>query len=106
MNQMYAFLHAHEAQAVILPCFFDVKTCACIPHDELNLFRSGEEGHGKMIGSAIFNCIVERFLGNSEETERDIFRQRLRDTGVGEVDVYLMLFGELAAEASYGGRNA
>lgn len=106
MNQIYAFLHAHEAQAVILPCFFDVESGACVPHDELNLFRGGEEGDGEMIGSAIFHCIVERFLGDSEETQRDIFWKRLGDTGVGEVDVYLVLFCKLIAEASYGRHNA
>ena len=50
------------------------------------------------MGFAILHGIMQSFLGDSEQAQRDISRQMPGYIALGELDAYLVLPGELAAE--------
>lgn len=57
-------------------------------------------------GSNFSLCsILERFLQNSEETQRDVRRQSGRDLAVCEIDVEFLLFRKFSAETPGGGHD-
>ena len=58
------------------------------------------------MGFAILQGIMQSFLGDAEQAQRDIPRQMLRYIHVGELDAYLVLLGELSAEGPDSGHNA
>ena len=100
MDQMYSFLHTHQAEPSILLRFLNVKAFACVPHHELNLSLYGPYGNEESVGSAILHRILQSLLGDSKQAQRDIFRQIPRYLPVGELNAFLVLFGDLAAEGS------
>ena len=58
------------------------------------------------IHPAVFGRVVERLLENSKEAERDVRRQAVRHVTGREIDLHVLLSGELVAKASHCHRQA
>jgi hypothetical protein len=91
-----------EAQPSARPCHFVIKTRAGIPNFEMDLTRRCPQSHFEVPHSTVLRRIVESFLQNSEEAQRNVRRQRAWLILEFEVNLRFLLLPELLAEASDG----
>jgi len=69
-------LHADEAKPSTLFCYFGVKTYTGITDNKIYSIQRSPHLHLKALRAAVFGRIVERFLQNSEQAKRNVWRQR------------------------------
>ena len=105
VHHFHSLVHADEAKPRARLCRFLVKPCAGILNREMNLIRRSPQSHFKVSYSTVFRRIVEGFLQNSEEAQRNVRRQVARQIVDVEVNLNFLLLGELLAEASDGSSN-
>jgi len=98
-------LHADEAKPSAFLSRFIVKARAGIRNREMNLTRRSPQLHFEVPYPTVFCRVVEGFLQNSEEAERNVRRQRAGQIVDFEVNLHLLLLAELLAETSHGRSN-
>lgn len=106
MDKVYPFLHAHQPQTAILVYLFYVESSTSIVHLQLNVVRAAAQLYTESARPAVLCGIVEGFLGNPEQAQRNIPGQVLRHVPVSNINADFVLYGKLFAKTSNAGRNA
>ena len=104
-QQFEPFLHADEAQTSVFLGPLYVKARARIPNRKMNLAGRSPQLHFKVRNPAMLRGVMERFLQNPEETERNVRRRWAWQIVSFEVDLHFLLLCEFATEASHGDGN-
>jgi hypothetical protein len=73
LYQLQPLFHADEAKPST-HLRLSVKTDAAVTHTELNLIRRSPQAHFEVLYPTVFHRIVEGFLQNSEEAQRNVRR--------------------------------
>src|SRR5208283_1825982 len=103
---MSPLLHAYQPQTLARLCSFHIEPCTSITHLEFNLALAAEQVHCELPSSAVLQCVVQRFLRNAEEAQRNFGRDLRRHVLVSEFNIYGVLFRELLAEGPQPSSNA
>src|SRR5689334_16110590 len=74
VDQVHSFSHADKAEAVAIHCGINIKACAIIANYELNLARRSEKLHLNVLRATVLDRVLQRFLQNPEQGERNILR--------------------------------
>src|SRR5580704_13366844 len=105
VHQLQPLLHADETKTLAILCCFEVKARTGILNREMNLIRRSRQAYFELSYSTVFRRIVQGFLRNSEQAQRNVRRQRAEQVVGFEVNLHLLLRGEFFAEASHGHSN-
>ena len=80
--------HAHEPEPAVFSDFIQVKPHARVADLQLNLVSCTLQFHRKSSHPAVFQCVVQRFLYDSKQAQRNISWQRARNVLIGKLDVH------------------
>src|SRR5438046_6344272 len=88
-----------------LVCCFAVKARAGILDCQMNLIRRSPQSHFEVSYPTMFGRIMQGFLQNPEQSERDVRLQRAGQIVALEVNLDFLLLGKLSTEPSHGHSN-
>jgi hypothetical protein len=89
--QLQAFLHAGQAESHASTRRIDIEANAIITNGEMNGVPGSAKMHSEMLRPAVSHPVVQGFLEDSEETERNVRRYTAWNVLVPEInpDVFL-----------------
>jgi hypothetical protein len=90
-DQVQTLLHAGQAESHASTRRIDVEADAFITHGEVDGVPGSAKMHIEMPRPTVPDAVVQGFLKDPEETERDVSRHTLRNVLVAEInsDVFL-----------------
>lgn len=106
IHERQTLFHADEAKSMALLYRFTIKACSGIPHTKVNFIRRSRQAHYEAFCTAVFCRIVESFLQDSEQAERNVRPQRTGYIIASEVNLHVLLLAEFPAEALHGGGDS
>ena len=74
-HQLQSLLHADEPEAATVDGVLRVKANSQVTHGQLNLSLCTAQFHLKVANAAMLHRILQRFLQDSEQTQRDFLRK-------------------------------
>ena len=96
--QLQTFLHAGQAESQASTRRIDVEANAFITNGEMDGVPGSAKMHIEMPGPAVSHPVVQGFLEDPEETERNVRRYTARNVLVAEINPDVFLPGELLTE--------
>lgn len=105
-DQLQAFHHASQAESRATTRRIDVEANAFITNGEVDGVPSSAKMDIEMPGSTVPYSVVQGFLKDSEETERNVGRHTARDVLVAEINPNVLLPREFLTETPHRGHNA
>src|SRR5277367_2841904 len=94
-DKLHSLLHAYETETFRFESAFTVKPSSRIVHGELNGIRGETQLDIEMPDAAVLHGVLQSFLRDSEEAERNILGKRTRDVIIIKNDFDILLIGKL-----------
>ena len=104
--QLQTFLHAGQAESQASTRRIDVEANAFITNGEVDDVPGSAKMHIEMRGPTVPYSVVQCFLKDPEETERNVRRHTPRNVLVAEINPDVFLPRELLTETPHRGHNA
>src|SRR6516164_5465476 len=102
VHQFHPLPHALKAEPLSPQRGTDVEAFANVRHTKVNFSRCSPQSHVEALDPAVLRRIVQCFLQNSKEVERDLRRQTTRHVMVFKQDFEIPLLAEFITPAPNG----
>src|SRR5260221_12671045 len=76
LQKFQPLFNSDQTEALARPGCFEVKAGAGVADRKMNLIRRSPQLHFELLDAAVLHRVVQRFLQNSEEANRNVWRDK------------------------------